>query len=373
MIRRLRARGIRSLLYLRSFVADDTAGTEPAGVVRRGRLARATSRRTSTGAPYLFPSPFPGATAAVIDFTDPAARAWWRGRVEALLDTGAEGFMNDFGEQVLPGMRFHDGSTGVTMHNRYPVLQAQVTREAVDALGAPPSRAARCSSSSGPATAAARAPRRTRRAQFPGDETVDWQPGTGLPSVVPDMLNRAVGGAPGFTMDIGGYAQFTTLEPDPAADRARAVRALVAGRRAHAVLPRPQLGARRRADAVGLRRRDAHRLARRRPAAPAGRAAGPAALAGVQPDGRAHDAAALARRPGGRAAGRGATTSGCSARICSSRRSSPRARRSRAVRLPAGCWRRHGTGPRLAGGRTVTVAAPLADLPWFARCGTRPI
>ena len=27
------------------------------------------------------------------------------------------------------------------------------------------------------------------------------------------MLNRAVGGAPGFTTDIGGYAQFTPEQP----------------------------------------------------------------------------------------------------------------------------------------------------------------
>ena len=47
--------------------------------------------------------------------------------------------------------------------------------------------------------------------------------------------------------------------------------------------------------------------------------------------------------------------------------------RARPVRLPPGCWRRAGTGRGLRGGRTVTVAAPPASLPWFARCGTRDL
>ncbi|HEV2812433.1 MAG TPA: hypothetical protein VGW10_04195, partial [Solirubrobacteraceae bacterium] len=45
----------------------------------------------------------------------------------------------------------------------------------------------------------------------------------------------------------------------------------------------------------------------------------------------------------------------------------------RRVALPRGCWQREGTGPRLRGGRTVTAAAPLARLPWYVRCGTRPL
>src|SRR5204862_6415281 len=42
-------------------------------------------------------------------------------------------------------------------------------------------------------------------ANFPGDETTDWSRSAGLASQTPDMLNRAIGGAYGFTTDIGGY------------------------------------------------------------------------------------------------------------------------------------------------------------------------
>src|SRR4051794_7253747 len=40
---------------------------------------------------------------------------------------------------------------------------------------------------------------------FPGDETTDWTRSSGLASLTTDMLNRAIGGAYGFTADIGGY------------------------------------------------------------------------------------------------------------------------------------------------------------------------
>ena len=218
-IRRLADRGIRTILYLRSFVADDIAGTEAPGTFQQA-VARGYVAMTATGAPYLIDSPFPGAHAAVIDFTDPAARAWWTARVRALLDTGASGFMNDFGEQVAPAMHFDDGSTGATMHNRYPRLQAQVTRAAVrgwerDHPGRPDVFFFQRAGFSGSPGSVA-----YESAEFPGDETVDWSRQTGLASIVPDMLNRAVTGAVGFTTDIGGYAQFTagrpSLPPTPA-------------------------------------------------------------------------------------------------------------------------------------------------------------
>ena len=50
--------------------------------------------------------------------------------------------------------------------------------------------------------------------------------------------------------------------------------------------------------------------------------------------------------------------------------------RSRRVRFPAGCWERGDgstAGRRYAGRRTAFVSAPLLELPWFVRCGTRPL
>ncbi|MEO7331495.1 MAG: hypothetical protein ABI193_23165, partial [Minicystis sp.] len=40
----------------------------------------------------------------------------------------------------------------------------------------------------------------------------------------------------------------------------------------------------------------------------------------------------------------------------------------REVWLPAGCWQAHGEGETQAGGKAITVSAPLGVLPWFQRC-----
>ncbi len=202
VIARLHARGIKALVYFRAFVGEDRTGTDdPAQfnvAVDNGYVAR-----TAAGAPYVFVSNF-NAPGALIDFTNPAARHWWAGRIDAALGMGADGFMLDFGEQVQPGMRFADGETGAAMHNRYPVLYQAATRAAVDAYAhAHRGRSffffTRSGYTGDPGTPA------YENANFPGDETTDWSVASGLPSQTPDMLNRAVGGAYGFGTDIGGY------------------------------------------------------------------------------------------------------------------------------------------------------------------------
>ena len=90
------------------------------------RVAKGYVATHANGDPFIFTSNF-SAPAALIDFTDPAAVRWWKGRIRAALKLGAEGFMQDFGEQTQIGMRFDDGSTGRTMHNRYSVLFHRAT------------------------------------------------------------------------------------------------------------------------------------------------------------------------------------------------------------------------------------------------------
>jgi alpha-glucosidase (family GH31 glycosyl hydrolase) len=201
----LKAMGIKALLYFRSFVSDDGIGTEFPEEFETA-LSNGYVATEEDGQPYTFTGNF-GTPAALIDFTDPAAVAWWKGRIDAALELGAEGFMLDFGEQVLPGMHFHDGSSGAQMHNRYPVVYQRVTREILAQYeGEHPGRKivfyTRSGYSGEPGSAA------YDNFNFPGDETTDWTHASGLASLAPDMLNRGIGGAFGFSTDIGGYLDF---------------------------------------------------------------------------------------------------------------------------------------------------------------------
>jgi alpha-glucosidase len=209
MIRRLHALGIKALLYYRPFF-DKSAGTnDPTGydtLTKHGWAAKAPG-----GKPYVFVDNFNQPT-VLLDVTDPGARHWWASRIRRGLALGADGFMQDFGEQVQVDMRFHDGSTGAEMHNRYPRLYHALTRAVVDRFLRAHRRRTffwytRSGYSGTPGTPAA------ETSNFPGDETTDFSRSSGLASLTTDMLNRAVGGAFGFNTDIGGYFDIGPYQP----------------------------------------------------------------------------------------------------------------------------------------------------------------
>jgi alpha-D-xyloside xylohydrolase len=68
---------------------------------------------------------------AIVDFTNPAATAWYREKLEAQLDLGADAFKPDFAEEVPADAVFHDGRTGAERHNPYPLLYQEACFEAV--------------------------------------------------------------------------------------------------------------------------------------------------------------------------------------------------------------------------------------------------
>ena len=212
LIQRLRALGVRSVVYHRAYVSDDALSTQVPGDYQETFSSGYVATRRP-GVPYVFGSNG-GAPATLLDFKRKRTLAWWKARLELLLDAGADGFMQDFGEQVQDGMEFADGSNGRTMHNRYPIIFHRASRRIADAWHQRnPDRDVpwfftRSGYSGRPGSAA------YEMGNFPGDETADWSAGSGLRSLGPDMLNRAVGGAFGYTTDIGGYVDLLTGAPN---------------------------------------------------------------------------------------------------------------------------------------------------------------
>jgi alpha-glucosidase (family GH31 glycosyl hydrolase) len=262
-------------------------------------------------------------------------------------------------------VRFFDGESGATMHNRYPVVYARATRRVIDEYEREHPRRSvffftRAGYTGRPGSAA------YENANFPGDETTDWTGSSGIASVVPDMLNRAIGGAYGFTTDIGGYfdvytgptskelflrwAQLTALTPF-----FRVHGSLLAG--VHTPWSYD-------AQTVGLYRALSRLHDRARPLIL--RLWREAVRTGVPPTRPLW----LAYPRDSRAAAQDqewllgpdvlvAPVVVEGARI-------------RTVYFPRGCWRARGRSQAISGPRTQTVAAPLARLPYFARCGSRP-
>jgi sulfoquinovosidase len=364
LIGELHRRGMRALVYFRPFVAQDASGTEAPGAygyaVTHGLVAR-----TRSGAPYTFGDSF-GGRAALVDYTNPHAVQWWASRIRAALDLGADGFMQDFGEEVLPGMVFHDGETGLHMHNQYPVIYDRATRRILDQYahrhrGRDFFFYTRSGYTGQPGSAA------YENGNFAGDETTDWTSSSGIASVVPDMLNRAIGGAYGYSTDIGGYFDLST----PVTSKELLLRwaelaVFTPFFRLHgSIIHGTHTPWRYDAQTIHLYRQLSllHQravpliLSLWRQAQHAGVAptqplwlAFPSDLAGARQDQEWVLGPNLLVAP--------VVTQGA---------------RAREVYFPPGCWRSPQTGRTFQGPETRAIAAPLTVLPYFFRCGTRPI
>lgn len=68
----------------------------------------------------------------LVDFTNPAAREWFKDKVKALLNQGVDSIKTDFGERIPRDVVWHDGSPKLSMHNWYTQLYNQAVFEAIE-------------------------------------------------------------------------------------------------------------------------------------------------------------------------------------------------------------------------------------------------
>ncbi|WP_432105657.1 alpha-xylosidase [Streptomyces sp. bgisy091] len=110
MIARLKERGLRISMWINPYIAQKSSlfaeGAELGHLVRR-----------ENGDIWQWDLWQPGM--ALVDFTNPAARAWYGDKLRALLDQGVDCFKTDFGERIPTDVVWHDGSDPERMHNYY--------------------------------------------------------------------------------------------------------------------------------------------------------------------------------------------------------------------------------------------------------------
>jgi alpha-D-xyloside xylohydrolase len=68
----------------------------------------------------------------LIDFTNPEAVTWWKSKIAARMKAGCYGIgMSDFGEDIPVDAIYHNGRSGLEMHNAYSLLYQKACYEGV--------------------------------------------------------------------------------------------------------------------------------------------------------------------------------------------------------------------------------------------------
>ncbi|WP_447008107.1 alpha-xylosidase [Saccharothrix isguenensis] len=116
MLERLRARGLRISLWINPYIAQRSP------LFEEGKANGYLLRRPN-GDVWQWDQWQPGM--ALVDFTNPAARAWYSAKLDTLLAQGVDCFKTDFGERVPTDVVYHDGSDPERMHNYYTHLYNQ--------------------------------------------------------------------------------------------------------------------------------------------------------------------------------------------------------------------------------------------------------
>ncbi|MGW2147955.1 alpha-xylosidase [Nonomuraea bangladeshensis] len=126
MLRRLRERGLRVCVWINPYIGQASALFDEGR--RLGHLLR---RPDGT----VWQDDHWQAGRALVDFTSPAAREWYAGKLRALLDMGVDAFKTDFGERVPTDVAYADGSDPERMHNYYALLYNQTVHDVLAERG----------------------------------------------------------------------------------------------------------------------------------------------------------------------------------------------------------------------------------------------
>ncbi|KAL8589434.1 hypothetical protein ACOMHN_021586 [Nucella lapillus] len=200
LISDLQRKGIRALGYVNPHL--HTEAPLFAVAEEHGYFVKDSSNQT-------FLSDFGEFYGGTIDLTNPDAFKWYKNEVirRNMIDLGLGGWMADLGE-YLPAREvlFHSGQTGGELHNQWPVLWARLNREAVEEagkLGEVVFWMRSGFSGSG----------NHSLLMWAGDQNVDWSLSDGLPSTLTASLSLAMSGLTLTHFDIGGFTTFASYTP----------------------------------------------------------------------------------------------------------------------------------------------------------------
>lgn len=193
----LRDDDVRVMTYVNPFLVDASGKSDHqrnlfAEAEREGYLVK-----DRTGGPYMIETT--DFSAALVDLTNPAARAWMREVIQDnLVENGASGWMADFGEGLPYDAVLHSGESPRTYHNRYAEDWARLNREVVEGSERPEDLVFFTRSGY------TRSPEHSTLFWL-GDQLVSWDSRDGIKTAVTGMLSSGLSGYSLQHSDIGGY------------------------------------------------------------------------------------------------------------------------------------------------------------------------
>ncbi|WP_052003332.1 alpha-glucosidase [Microvirga sp. BSC39] len=193
----LERQGARMLTYINPFLSTE----EGHNSLYTEALTRGYLVRKEDGTPFLNRNTT--FSAALVDLSNPEARAWIKGvmKKEMIEKAGASGWMNDFGEALPFNGKLHNGADPAVWHNRYAQEWARVARDAIEEAGRGDDIVffdrSGFTRSPGAATLF-----------WLGDQIQNWSEYDGIKTAVVGMLSGGMSGASLIHSDTGGYSAF---------------------------------------------------------------------------------------------------------------------------------------------------------------------
>lgn len=120
MLARLHEKGLRVCTWINPYIAERSALFDE-GVANGYLVTRADGT--------VWQWDWWVAGMGLVDFTNPAATAWFQGKLRELIRGGVDALKTDFGERIPTDVVWHDGTDPAVMHNLYTQLYNQAVFE----------------------------------------------------------------------------------------------------------------------------------------------------------------------------------------------------------------------------------------------------
>ena len=123
MLRRFKSKGLKICVWINPYIAQKSYLFQEG--MEKGYLVK-----TRNGDVWQWDKWQAGM--GLVDFTNPAAVDWFKGKLKLLLHMGVDCFKTDFGERIPLEVAYHDGSDPAKMHNYYTYLYNKAVFELLE-------------------------------------------------------------------------------------------------------------------------------------------------------------------------------------------------------------------------------------------------